>query len=68
MAWLMNSGIVSLEALGRTTKLSLGVGNNVDKMTIYVRFLTQWKRPNRTTIAYSNGFRKRRMAGKQYTI
>ena len=37
--------IVSLEALGHTTKLSLGVGNKADKMTIDFRFLTQQKGP-----------------------
>lgn len=37
--------IISLEALGHTTKLSLGVGNKAAKMTIDFRFLTQRKGP-----------------------
>jgi len=37
--------IVSLKAFRYTTKLSLSVGNEINKMTIYFRFLTQRKGP-----------------------
>ena len=42
--------VISLEALGQGAELGLGVSEEINNMRMNIRFMAQWKSPNKVTV------------------
>jgi len=42
--------VISLKALGQGAELGLGVSEEINNMRMNIRFMAQWKSPNKVTV------------------